>query len=143
MPTSFLLRFQEECVSKDIPGTHCDTKTLTKIKHEGNDLQSTEIYALSRLATYTETRVAREGTDKFDANNRMHAIKHHSMVMATKTMTEVKAESPDQDDRRSVSMRAIPPLYAASNGTTKTSTAVRAETDDRDADRHQPFHVIR
>ncbi len=145
MPKSFLLRFQEECLPEDTPGIHCGTKTATKVMKEGHDLQCIDIHALSRAAAPTTTRVAKDGTDKFEAkaNAMMHAITHQSISKATKTMTEVKAESPDNDDRQTVSVRAIPRPDETSNATTMTVTAIRAEATDRDDHRNQPFHAIR
>jgi hypothetical protein len=142
MPRSFLLRFQEECLSETEAGGDSGTKTVTKVHHEGHDLDHTDVGVRHAVMMTTVTRIAREGTDKYETYSRMHAIDRRSAMPATKTMTEVKKESPDDDAGWSVSEAAIPRSRPARNASTRTVTAVRAEADDRDDDRHRPYHAI-
>ena len=142
MPKSFLLRFQEDCLSEDTPGIHCGTKTVTRVYREGYDQQSIALHALSRATTGTNTKIAKEGQDKSQAYTGMHAINRQSMVTATNNMTRSKVESPD-DDSRATSVRAIPRSGGARNAATMTATGIKAEATDKDVGRNHLFYAIK
>src|SRR5581483_7557182 len=101
MAVAFLLRFQEECLSPDLPGIVCGTKTSTKILREqpNDDLWSTNLTALSRSAaaagTSTKTGVPRETPDVDVNRSGLYAIPGELAVAATKTVTFVKREEDD------------------------------------------------
>jgi hypothetical protein len=91
MVQSFLLRFQEQCLSEDSLCVQGGTKTVTRVLQEGHDQDHHSGCFRHSLAMSTVTKVAQEGTDKHVATG------YHA---STKTATAVRAEADDRDDER-------------------------------------------
>lgn len=97
MAVAFLLRYQEECGAKDATlGTMTGTRTHTE--QCDSDFDGRGHTALTREAlhagTMSSTGVATEQTDKDDTFVSLQ------MHMATKSVTNVRAEESDDDPGR-------------------------------------------
>ena len=107
MPASFLLRFQENCLSGYV---RLGTQTMTRTRQEGadNDPGNREMSALPSLTMGTiKTGKPLETSDPDPASATMRAIPVNSAASGTKTYTFIQAEA-DKRDNSHAALSAIP-----------------------------------
>ena len=105
MAVAFLLRFEEQCVQNEAESIRCATETITKIHGEQVDADRAdpEYSAVPRstilAGTMTATRVKAEQPDPDRCLSSTNAIPtaRCNLRMATTTVTNVRAETDDQD----------------------------------------------
>jgi hypothetical protein len=143
MPTAFLLRFQEFCVTDEMPDVQCGTKTDTRIRAEqpDTDPSTVPLAVLPRAAfsagTMTKTSVDNEagGRDQDRSECQMRVFAD------TRTRTKIKGEHSGDFAPGEVGVLAVPRSPSVAVGQTKTITAVKAEADDNDP-RHGGLQAI-
>lgn len=134
MPTTFLLRYQEFCLTDETADICCGTKTDTRVRAEqpDNDAHAAPLAVLPRTScsggTMTKTSIAREsgGQDQDWSESQMRVF------AGTHTKTKIKGEHAGDFAPCEAGVLAVPRPSAATVAQTKTVTAVKAEADDND-----------
>src|SRR5690242_7347894 len=137
MPTAFLLRYQESCLTDKVSDFQCNTKTETRIRTEqaDSDFGTVPLAVLPRATfsggTMTKTSVENEagGRDQDQIESQMRVF------AGTRTRTKIKGEHSGDLVSGEVGVLAVPRPPAVMMAQTKTTTKVFREGADNDPQR--------